>query len=222
MPPFFFAVPTENNEAILGMDLALYPERISAIREAYSTNETVVSSPIILRQTNRTGLVIRTPLALPNDRHGLVSTAIDITSLLEESGLQPSRFELLVKLRHPKHNHHMVHGEQELFRQLSQGFNILLPGEASLEVRCKVNSPPDKEGYSQKNWIRFIGALLTTLVLISFLKRHGLLSGMTIFHRQITLRLALLLLTVLPIILLIFLVEARCTTHHSRKAGNNY
>lgn len=202
----FYVVPKENNEAILGMDLTLYPESMPAVRQAYITEDTSVSSPITLRQTNRTGLLIRTPVALPDEQSGIISTAIDVSSLLETNGVQPDGLELLVKLRHPLHSNHMVHGERELFRQLPQGVTILLPGGASLEVRCKLNHTASTANSVQKDGIRFIGALLTTIALIYFLKHHGLLSGMKAFRHQITLRFALFLLTVLPIILLICLV----------------
>lgn len=204
----FYVAPKESNEAVIDMDLTLYPESMPAVRQAYLTQDTSISHPITLRQTNRKGLIIRTPIALPDEQQGIVSTAIDINSLLETSGLHPDGLELLVKLHHPLHNNHMIQGERDLFWQLPEGASVLLPGEASLEIRCKLNHAANTLDNLKKDWIRLIGALLTTLVLIYFLKRHGLLTGMTTFHHLVTLRFALFLLTVLPIILLISLVGA--------------
>lgn len=203
----FHVIPEENNEAIANMDYLLYPENMRSIRRAFITGETVISEPYRLQQTSRPGMIIRTPVALPVDQLGMVSTAVDIQSLLLAAGHQPERYGLLVELHHPEYSDHMVQGDSETFRRLPPGVMVTLPEQAIWDIRSLPRQSDHKSFKIRQDLIRLGGAGLTTLLLVYCLKRHGLLSGLFSSRRKITLRLSLLLLTVTPIVVLIMLFE---------------
>lgn len=203
----FHVSPKDNNEAIANMDYLLYPENMRSIRRAFLSGKTVTSEPYALQQTSRIGMIVRTPVPLPNSQPGMVSTAIDIPSLLQLAGHQQNDYQLLIELRHPHYNSLMVKGDSETWRQLPPGVTVSLPEGAVWEVRNIAHNSDHRGFRLQQDLIRLTGVTLTTLLLAFCLKRQGLLSNLFSSKRKVTLRLALLLLTVVPITLLILLFE---------------
>lgn len=205
----FHVIPQEDNEAIANMDYLLYPENMRSIRRAFLSGETAISEPYALQQTSRPGMTIRNPVLLPDGQSGMVSTAVDISSLLQKAGHQPDRFQLLIELRHPHYNSDpMVQGEREIYKQLPAGVTVSLPEEAVWEIRSLSLTSEHQNFRLRQDLIRLGGASLTTLLLLFCLRRQGLLSNLlSSKHKKITLRLALLLLTVIPIVVLTLLFE---------------
>lgn len=204
----FHVIPQESNEAIANMDYLLYPENMRSIRRAFLSGETVISEPYALQQTSRTGMIVRSPLSLPDGQSGMVSTAVDIPGLLLKAGHHQDRFQLLIELRHPQYSNQMVKGDRETYSQLPTGVIVSLPEEAVWEIRSLPLSSEHQSYKLRQDLIRLGGAGLTTLLLLFCLKRQGLLSNLlSPKHKKITLRLSLLLLTVTPILLLTLLFE---------------
>lgn len=204
----FHATPQENNEAILEMDYLLYPENMRSIRRALLTGQTVISSVNTQQQTGQPGLNIRTPLHPPNIHSGLISTSIDMTALLQAAGYNPDNgYSLLLELHHPDKGNRMTQGSAELFAQLPPGVSVTLPEQASWELRGQWQESSLKEQQARQDTIRLSGICLASLLLLWILKRNRLLSDLTPSRHKMTLRLALLLLTLLPIVLLTALFE---------------
>lgn len=200
--------PQRRNESALGIDYRFRPEFMRAIRRAIASRDTVLTSRVILLQTGRPGMIVRTPVFQHDSYLGLASTTVDIALLLEQAqphdGPMPT---LLVQANNPHRGLHMVQGDSEKFRQLPTGSFVQLPEDTRWEIRAQLPTVPQAHARNLYDGIRLAGALLTTLLVLLMLKRSGVLDGLLFTRKNITLRASLLLLTLLPILLLTLIVE---------------
>ena len=221
LPPFFLNVtfardyvvvatyPYEGNESVIGTNYLFRPNILPGVERAVQRRGTVISSRVNLLQSGHQGFVIRTPLFTPDGEHfGFVSVAVDLEQILKDIGYDPSLgFELLIAAQHPDWETQLLRGNASQFDELPSGVQVNVPEGGVWELRGKPIKI-DAGGLLQRaDYIRLIGASLTFFILLVFLWRRGLLRDLNIFQRRLSLRMALLLVTVVPMALLFVVLE---------------
>lgn len=91
--------PLAGNEAVIGRDYRELPAQWPSVRRAVESRSVVLTGPVKLVQGG-TGLIYRRPIFVDNQYWGLLSTVIDIPSLLEAAlkGLDSERFEFAIRV----------------------------------------------------------------------------------------------------------------------------
>lgn len=222
LPPFFlnlsfargFTVvstyPYEGNESLIGVNFLLRPNIWPGVERAVRHRETIISTRVNLLQSGKPGFIIRTPLFDKQDEHfGFVSVAIDLEQILKDIGYDPSLgFDLLIEAHHADADPQLLRGRAGEFDGLVKGPEVMVPEGGVWELRGKPIDVEPKALLQRGDYIRLLSASITFFILLAFLWRKGLLKDLNIFQRRLTLRLALLLVTVVPIGLLFIILEA--------------
>ncbi len=221
LPPYFLNLsfargytivstyPYEGHESLLGVNFLFRPHLLAAAQRAVRTRETVISSRVNLLPSGNQGVVVRTPLFDEAGEHfGFVSIALDLEELLHEVGYDSELgFELMIEAYPPESEPQMLRGHSGEFADLAAGPQVYVPEGGVWELRGKALDDYSEQVLRRGDYIRLLGVTITFFVLVVFLWRKGLLRGLNIFQRRLTLRLALLLVTVVPIVLFFFVIE---------------
>lgn len=221
LPPFFFNLsfargytvvatyPYEGHESLIGMNFLLRPNILPGIERAVETKGTVITSRINLLQSGQQGFVIRTPLFTADDEHlGFVSVGIDLERLLQNIGYDKSLgFDLMIEAYHSDWDPQILRGSSAQFDALPEGPQITVPEGAVWELRGQPRATSGQHLLQRGDYIRLVSASITFVVLVVFLWRKGLLRDLNIFKKRVTLRLALLLVTVVPMAVLFVVLE---------------
>lgn len=202
--------PYEGNEAVLGVNYRFHPDFLPAIQRAIVHKGTVISSRVTLLQTDHLGFIIRSPVFSPDGEYiGIVSTAVDLDVLLREVGYRKSLgFNLLIRAKMPHRAPQMLMGSFDNFIQLPEGVEVKVPEKGIWQLRGQPIVSQSNSLLQRNDVIRLVSASITFVVLMVFLWRKGLLQGLAIGRRRLTLRLALLVLTILPMLVLLIILEA--------------
>ncbi len=90
--------PLVGNEALIGRDYRDLPAQWPSVRRAIESRAVVLTGPVKLVQGG-TGLIYRRPIFIDDQYWGLLSTVIDIPSLLDAAlkGLDNERFEFAIR-----------------------------------------------------------------------------------------------------------------------------
>lgn len=201
-----FLYPVNGNESAIGTDYRYRPEFMRAIRRAIENRETVITSSVPLIQTNKSGVIIRSPIFEENEYIGLVSSIIELDMLLNEVGYKPENYQLLIQAQTKSRGQYMVMGEFHDFVELNVGKSINLPEETIWEIRAKP-LPVAATGFDRISQIRLISVILTSLIVIIMLRRRLVTKGLVFTRKGVALRTILLSLLMMPIVLLIILSE---------------
>ena len=91
--------PLAGNEAVIGRNYQDLPAQWPSVRRAIESRSVVLTGPVKLVQGG-TGLIYRRPIFINDQYWGLLSTVIDIPSLLKAvlKGLDEERFEFAVRI----------------------------------------------------------------------------------------------------------------------------
>ena len=94
--------PLKSNEAALGRDYRAMKEQWPAIKRAVDTQQPVLSGPVKLVQGG-TGLIYRKPVYVNGNYWGMISTVVDITSLVKAitRDLDDRDFDYAVRTEEP-------------------------------------------------------------------------------------------------------------------------
>ncbi len=93
-----YVYPLAGNEQILGQDYQSIPAQWPSVQTAIKTRSVVLTGPVNLVQGG-TGLIYRTPIFIKDNYWGMLSTVVDIPSLLRAAltGIEKDRFEFAIR-----------------------------------------------------------------------------------------------------------------------------
>lgn len=125
-----YIYPTKGNEAALGLDYRTVPAQYRAVEMAINKRSAVVAGPVNLVQGG-TGLVIRVPVILPDEKvWGVIAAIIPMEPLLQQAGLPELQRDYYLGLsgKDGDENHtELFWGDIELQRDLAVTSPIQLP-----------------------------------------------------------------------------------------------
>ncbi|WP_051013974.1 diguanylate cyclase [Pararhodospirillum photometricum] len=173
-----FVSPELGNEPLIGLDYGLHPEFMGGINRAMQAGDTVSDAPVQLLQTERLGLIVRTPVYDPegNDSAwGHVAMGVDLEGLLADTGLNTntSSFHLAIRNRRSDGVIRTLVGNQALFER--HHATVLFPvADTSWELAATPRIP--MESVRSRAWlVRGLGVSLTLGSLLLFLWRRGVI-----------------------------------------------
>ncbi|NLC34922.1 MAG: hypothetical protein GX772_00475, partial [Alcaligenaceae bacterium] len=198
------AFPVVGSEAVMGIDYFLSPEFMTSIRRAIASRGTIIDSKVTLRQTNRQGIILRTPyFSLKDGYAGLVNSAADLQIMLRKAGWVPEEagFDLLIEAHSPQQTGLDILGDPERFRRSPEGPRVSVPENGYWELRAQ----PHDSAYStaRSDFIRLSGAALLALLIFYRLYKSGILAGIRSNRHGMALRTSVVLMVILPIVLLV-------------------
>src|SRR5699024_5998794 len=201
--------PFEGNESIIGLNYLLRPNILPSAERAIERQGTVIASRITLLQNGKRGFALSTPLFTVGGEHfGFVSVAVDLEQTLKNLGYDSSLgFELMIKAYHSDSDSQILRGNATDFSALPAGVQIQVPEGGVWELRGQPLDMSPNQFLHREDYIRLFSDVITFVVLMLFLWRKGLLKDLNVFQRQLSLRLALLFLTVVPMALLFVVLE---------------
>ena len=99
-----FVHPVQGNEALLGIDYNYRPDFIESLRTAVRRRAAVLSGPVMLMQTGRQGMILRSPVfrsgAVPEDAPlAVLSIGMDFDALLARAGFSDPDLPFQVAIR---------------------------------------------------------------------------------------------------------------------------
>lgn len=172
-----FVHPLAGNEAVRGLDYKLHPDILSGVRKAIDRRETVLGGPFNLVQSDRRGIVVRTPIFRDSGQGsvywGLVGTVLDLEYALEASGLSGAEAGFRVAIRGRDGSGaqgEVFYGEAAIFRQSHVAVDLAVPGGA-WQIAAVPRFDQSQDGL-RATLIRTVGALVTLALLVTVLLRH--------------------------------------------------
>lgn len=170
--------PEHGNETLLAMDFGRYPEFMEGIKRAIATRKTISDAPVQLLQSNRAGLIIRTPILTTSPDGdapkfwGMVSMATDLEDLLTATELLDPQHQFTLSIRELDNDKvgRVIFGSDTIFELAHAGARITLPdGVWELAAAPKGEIPSSRS----RAWvIRLIGFGLGLVLLAAILYRH--------------------------------------------------
>lgn len=202
------AFPQLGSESVLGINFFLSPEFMTSIRRALSSRGTIIDSKVVLRQTNRQGIIIRTPYFADNGKFlGLVTSAADLHSMLTQAGWDPEQteFELLLAAKSASQASYSLLGNHENLAPESTPYIIDVPENGQWLLQAK---PADQtaELVKRADYIRLGGGSLLVLITILLLRRSGVMQQPSSTKQGLALHSTILLIVIVPIVLLVMAI----------------
>lgn len=202
------AFPVVGTESVLGINFFLSPEFMSSIRRALASRDTIIDSKVTLRQTDRQGIIIRTPYF---DAHGnflgLVTCALDLQAMLAKAGWpgKEAEFKLLIKGQFPDSPAINILGNGETRHQLSAPVTIRVPENGVWLLQAKARSDNLAPSY-RSDAIRLSSGAVLLLITFFQLRRCGVLNGFLGVKKGLSLHSSILLIAIVPIVTLVMAI----------------
>lgn len=200
------AFPVIGSESVLGINFFLSPEFMTSIRRALRNRQTTIDSRVTLRQTNKQGIIIRTPYFSNDTFLGLVTSAVDLKTMLNKAGwnADTSDFKLLIEEHMPGHSSRDILGNEDEHNTVTGAFTVRIPEQGIWQLRAAGN-PLHHQGI-RSDMIRLFGGGLMFLLIVVLLRKNGILLPATNNKQGWPLHSTMLLASVIPIVLLVMAI----------------
>src|SRR5699024_1718772 len=200
-----YAHPPIGNESIIGLDYTRRIEFAAAVRQTIQGRSTVIEGPVKLQQTDRKGIVVRTPFYdSKNQFLGMVNSSMDMEALLELAGYRPQDLDLdlLIRAVRPDQPSLYIMGSGKRFNKAHPGVVVNLTDKLTWELRAV---PALEQGKLDRraDVIRLTGTIVVLLATALVTRRLSVWREVARAGSGVSLYLALTMAMLLPMLLLI-------------------